>query len=471
MNEAPTKQLSEVLAEKAKVHHAARPKPLAWIRTSPGGHFAVAALLTFISLVLLRTNRDLEALIVIGATWTVIPALLITDRLYFDGEALFRSGLTALVSRALYGRRQELLVEDVERVEVAAMRTLRRGGTVRYRYRIEVSGKGRNFAFASGGRKFRRMANALLTRILEDKLDARACELRDHLGEPKQLSAAIEQMGIATDSILEQTDETARHRIEARAAHGLENNSDPERSHLLRRVANDLRVAGRLRESAEAFRRALHMSSDNAWLIYEYARLLRSQAAAFGDARLLSRACAALALARKRAGDDARLLTRVGESFFEFGQPGRAAATLHRAVELGAYGYRPHLGLAEIALSEGKLAHVIHHYVDAAHIAPDQATANLARREADYYTRLNNDEDYLTAELRRMNWLEGAGRIQQLTARVSFASLFVALTGSFFDQLVAGVGWALASSSIIGWSGALLVRKFLSRRGGISEAT
>jgi Tfp pilus assembly protein PilF len=467
MNEAPTKPLSEVLAEQAKARRASRPKALAGVRVSPAGYFAFAALLTFLSLVLLRTNRDLAALIVIVATWTIIPALVLTDRLYFDGEALFRSGLTALISRLVFGRRCKLLIGDVERVEVAAMRTLRRGGSVRYRYRIEVSGKGRNFSFASGGKKFRRMTNCMLPRILEDKLDARACELRDHLVEPKQVSAAAKRLGIAADSILEQTDETARQRIEKRAAHPPDPNLDQERAHLLRRVANDLRVSGRLRESAEAFRRALHMSSDNPWLIYEYARLLRSQAAAFSDARLLNRACAALALARKRGKDDARLLARVGESFFEFGQPARGAATLNRALDLGGYGYRARLGLAEIALGEGKLAHVIHHYVDAAHVAPDQATANLARREADYYTRLNADEDYLSAELRRMTWLEGAGRIQQLTARVSFASLFVALTGSFVDQLVAGVGWALASSSIIGWSGALLVRKFLSRRGGM----
>jgi hypothetical protein len=89
----------------------------------------------------------------------------------------------------------------------------------------------------------------------------------------------------------------------------------------------------------------------------------------------------------------------------------------------------------------------------------------LARREADYYSRLNNDEDYLAAELRRMNWLEGANRVQRLTARVSFAAMLVALVGSSVDQVVAGLGWALASSSIIAWSGSLITRKLLAARG------
>lgn len=461
MNQAPTKQFSEVLTETAQSRRtAARLKPLASVRISAGGHFAVAALLTFLSLVMLRTNKDAAALILVSATWIVIPLMLITDRLYFDGQTVFRSGLTALMWRFLRGSRPRLTVAEIERVEVATLRTLRRGGSVRYRYRVEISGKGLSFVFASGGRKFRRMINCLLPRIADDKLDARAGELRDHLAEPKELNSAIAELGIAGDAILDQTEEAARHRIEKRSATGRE----PDRARLLRKVANDLRVAGRLRESAEAFRRALHVSSHEPWLIYEYARMLRSQAAAFGDARLLNRACAALRLAAQRGAQDARLLSRIGESFFEFGRPARAAKVFHRSVDLDENDYRAQLGLAEIALSEGKLAHVIHHYHDATRIAPDQAAAQMTRREADYYSRLNDDDDYLSSELRRMNWLEGAGRVQQLTARVSFAALLVALTGSFVDQVVAGVGWALASSSIIGWSGALLTRKFLSRR-------
>jgi tetratricopeptide (TPR) repeat protein len=469
VNHAPTKQFSDVLAETAQSRRAIlKPRPLASVRVSPGGHFAIAALLTFLSLVLLRTNRDLAALVLIVATWTVIPLMVVTDRVYFDGQLLFRSGLAALLSRLWQGRRPRLTLSEIERVEVATMRTLRRGGSVRYRYRIEISGRNLTFVFASGGKRFRRMINCLLPQIVDEKLDARACELRDHLIEPKELNAAVAQLGVADDSILEQTEDTARHRIEKRTAeNSAQPNHEPDRARSLRKVANDLRVAGRLRESAEAFRRALHFSGREPWLIYEYARLLRSQAAAFGDARLLNRACAALRLAGLRGANDAKLLARIGESFFEFGRGPQAAKSFNRSVELDENGYRARIGLAEIALSEGKLAHVIHHYHDAARVAPDKATGEMTRREADYYSRLNEDDDYLSSELRRMNWLEGAGRVQQLAARVSFAALLVALTGSFIDQIVAGVGWALASSSIIGWSGALLTRKFLARRRGM----
>jgi Tfp pilus assembly protein PilF len=168
-------------------------------------------------------------------------------------------------------------------------------------------------------------------------------------------------------------------------------------------------MIGCLQQSAEAFRRALLITPSNAWMIYEYARLLKSQASAFGDARLLGRACAALKLASLRGRDDARLLERVGESFLEYCDPARAAKIFRLSLAVDENAYRAQLGLAEVALGDGKLAHVIHHYNDAVRCAPDNATAQLARRESDYYSRLNSDEDYLAAELRRMNWLEGAG--------------------------------------------------------------
>src|SRR5207248_5100971 len=137
-----------------------------------------------------------------------------------------------------------------------------------------------------------------------------------------------------------------------------------------------------------------------------------------------------------RAPGEARLLERIDESFLEYCDPVRAAKTFRRTLEIDENSYRAQIGLAEVALNEGKLAHVIHHYNDAVRIAPDKAASRLARREADYYSRLNNDEDYLAVELRRMNWLEGAGRVQRLTARVSFAALLIALLGSSVDPTI-----------------------------------
>jgi len=438
---------------------------------SPGGYFAVAATFTFLALICLRTHRDLLALIIVAATWTIIPILVLTDRLNFDGAFLSRSGLGGLAHRMFRGSPASIAVADVERVEVTSLRTLRRGGNVRYRYRVEIVSRDAALSFASG-RQFLRMIKALLPSLPEHKLDARACELRDHLGDLKAIRAEAERLGIAPSAVLENAREAAEKRIERHRRDGRTEalDEDLDRAAALRRVANDLRTAGRLQQSAEAFRRALLIEPRNAWMIYEYARLLKSQASAFSDARLLGRACAALTLAARRGPQDARLLERIGESFLEYCDPPRAAKIFRRALEGDENSYRAQLGLAEVALSDGKLAHVIHHYNDAVRIAPDKAASRLARREADYYSRLNNDEDYLAAELRRMNWLEGAGRVQRLTARVSFAALLIALLGSSVDPTIAGLGWALASSSIIGWSGSLIIRRFLATRSRVEAS-
>jgi tetratricopeptide (TPR) repeat protein len=474
LSDSSQNQLREVLAETARGYVApAKRKKLAGIRISPSGYFAVAALLTFAALLCLRTHRDLTALALMIGTWTTVPLLVLTNRLSFDGHTISRTGLAAWLIRLVRRRTQTIAVDDVERVEVATLRTLRRGGKVRYRYRVEIAGKGSAFVLASGGREFRRMVRVLLPRIGEYKLDARAGELRDHLAEVSTVRSEAAKLGIAPTSVLEETTD-AKRVDKYRAAISAQQSSpdadrksrdDSERATLLRKSANELRISGYLQQSGEAFRRALLISPRSPWLIYEYARLLKSQASAFSDARLLGRACAALRLASMRGPTDARLLARVAESFLEYGDPRRAAKLFRRALDIDENAYRAQLGLAEVGLTDGKLAHVIHHYNDAVRVAPDKATAALARREADYYSRLNNDEDYLAAELRRMNWLEGANRVQHLAGRVSFAAMLIALAGSSIDQMVSGLGWALASSSLIAWSGSLITRKLLATRG------
>ena len=474
MSDSSQNQLREVLAETARGYVApAKRKKLAGIRISPSGYFAVAALLTFAALLCLRTHRDLTALALMIGTWTIVPLLVLTNRLSFDGHTISRTGLVAWLIRLVRRRNQTIAVDDVERVEVATLRTLRRGGKVRYRYRVEIAGKGSAFVLASGGREFRRMVRVLLPRIGEYKLDARAGELRDHLAEVSTVRSEAAMLGIAPTSVLEETTDAKRVDKYRAAISAQQSSPDPdrksrddsERATLLRKSANELRISGYLQQSGEAFRRALLISPRSPWLIYEYARLLKSQASAFSDARLLGRACAALRLASMRGPTDASLLARVAESFLEYGDPQRAAKLFRRALDIDDNAYRAQLGLAEVGLTDGKLAHVIHHYNDAVRVAPDKATAALARREADYYSRLNNDEDYLAAELRRMNWLEGANRVQHLAGRVSFAAMLIALAGSSIDQMVSGLGWALASSSLIAWSGSLITRKLLATRG------
>jgi len=239
---------------------------------------------------------------------------------------------------------------------------------------------------------------------------------------------------------------------------------DTERADLLRQVGNELRTTGRLRQAAEAFRRAIIVKPHDGRLIYEFARLLRSQASAMGDGSLLFRSRAALRLAAKRANDDASLLSRIGESLFEHGDLLQAARTFRSALSINPRAFRAELGLAEVALRNGKLAHVIHHYNGAARLATDESLARFARREAEYYSRLNDDDKYLAAELRRFGWLQQVQRARRISIRLTLASLVLLFVGVSLDESLATLGWSIASSSIVAWIVVTFAGRLLSHR-------
>lgn len=467
-----TKQIENLtsLADAAKERsRPGRRVYLASVRASHGGYLVVSSVLTFSAGLLLRSELDAWALIAVIVAWTLLPALALTDKIAFDGQSLIRRGAAPFIFQLISGRRQQLTLAEVERVDTNAVRTLRRGGRVRYRYRSQISGRGTGFAFSSGGRRYREMVQRLFPLIHDDKIDLRTRELRDYLCDPKSLNRELNSLKLAPSNVLDNA--TAEFKLGGKKEHAEKQGSalevspgDVDRAILLRQLGNKLRIAGRLREAGEAFRRALNVLPQDGRLIYDFARLLRSQASARGDARLLSRARAALRLSARRADEDATLLSLIGEGFLECNEAVRAERSFQRAIELEPRTFRARLGLADVALRNGKLAHVIHQYRDAAHQASEKALVRYARREADYYVRLNDDDDYLSAELSRINWLQTLTLGRRLAARVTNASILVALIGTYADQAIAGIGWALASSSLVAWLASLLAGKALSER-------
>jgi tetratricopeptide (TPR) repeat protein len=165
-----------------------------------------------------------------------------------------------------------------------------------------------------------------------------------------------------------------------------------------------------------------------------------------------------------RAQNDIVLLPLIGESFLECGDARYARRALEKAVELDSGNFKARVGLADIALREGKLAHVIHHYHEAARVSSETALARYARSEGEYYMHLNNDDDYLAAELRRINWLQSITRIRRLALRVTNASVLLALVGGFVDTAAGSLGWSLASSALIIWLLTLLGTRMLFTR-------
>lgn len=461
------KALTEVAKQRARPGKGLR---LASVRVSPGSYLAAASVLTFGSALLLRSERDLLALAVVGVAWLIIPVLALTDRIEFNGESLSRRGPAPFLFRLIGGRQKQLTIADFEKVDTQALRTLRRGGRVRYRYRTQIVGKSAEFTFASGGRSYREMVRQLFPLIHRDKLDLRTLELCDYLCDPHVLNHEVKSLELASADVLDSATldfklggkRQGEHQTLAVVTAG--SMIDSDRATLLGRLGNKLRMAGRLNEAREAFRRALIVIPTDGRLIFEFARLLRSQATSLSDARLLSRSRAAMRLSAMRARNEPELLALVGESFLEWGEIERAKSIFQKAVDLQPVNFRARMGLANLALRDGKLAHVIHQYRDAARSASEKALMTYARREADYYASLNDDDDYLSSELRRINWLQHSLRARKLAARVTNASILLALVVPYVDVTLESFCWYLASSSLVAWIFSLFAIKLLARR-------
>lgn len=466
------KALTEVAKERERPRKALR---LASVRVSPGSYLAAASVLTFGSALLLRSEQDAWALAAIGVAWLIVPILALTDRIEFDGQWLIRRGPAPFFYQLIAGRQKRLNIADFERVDTQALRTLRRGGRVRYRYRTQIVGKSAEFTFASGGRSYREMVRQLFPQIHRDKLDLRTLELSDYLCDPTDLHHEVRALQLASDDVLDsatldfklggsRSRPTSGLPESTEAERALASPIDRDRATLLGKLGNHLRVAGRLNEAREAFRRALIVIPGDGRLIFEFARLLRSQATSLNDARLLSRSRAAMRLSAMRSGNEPDLLALVGESFLEWGEAGRAQSTFQKAIDLEPVNFRARMGLANLALRDGKLAHVIHQYRDAARSASEKALMAYARREADYYATLSDDDDYLASELRRINWLQHSLRVRRLAARVTNASILVALIVPYIDSTLESFCWSLASSSLVAWILSLFAIKILARR-------
>jgi tetratricopeptide (TPR) repeat protein len=431
------------------------------IRVSPNSYFTALFLATFFSALLFYLKLDLWAGLLFGLFWMTIPFLLWTDRIAFDGKKLTRTGVLPRLWANLNNSRTRLKLIDIEQVETHALRALKRGGNVFYRYRTAVRGKGLEFVFASGGEEYRRMVRAIFPLLPENVLDNRSIELRDYLAEPKETLMKAEFARIPSADVLENSFE--KHLLKNRKANfGTE---EVEKAEDLRILANELRLSGYLLQALEAFRRALVLNPNDGWTLFEFARCLHSFASSERNPKLQKKAFAALRLAERRSGGDSRLLARLGETYFQFGDLHRARISFQKAIDQIEENFRSVRGLAEIALREGKIAHVIHHFASAQRLAETPALRRWTRNETDYFTRLNTDEDYMDLEISRVNLLETLDRSKKTSLRIAFVGFPAILFGIFTgDNLIADIGWAVSSISLLIWTGLILTERMLAER-------
>jgi len=433
------------------------------IRVSPNSYFVALLMGSFFSAFCFYLGSDLGGVALFIVSWILVPFFAMNDHILFDGRRLTRSGLIPNLWSWLHSSRRRLRVSDIEQIETQAIRTMKRGGNVYYRYRTAVRGKGIQIAFASGGDEYRRMIGELLPRVSENVLDNRSIELRDHFADPKETLMKAEFEHIPSNEFLK-NEALRRYRPTERLTREA-SEDDHERADYLRILANELRLNGYLPQALEAFRRALVIRPHDAKLLFEFARCLQSFAGAEHDRRLERKAVAAMRLAERRAGDNGDVLTRLGEAYFQAGEWRRAGVVFQRAIESVGVGFRSARGLAEIALREGKLAHVIHHFSTANRLAETPSLRRWTRTEADYFSNLNSDDEYMEMEISRVQLLETLDRSKQTSLRIAlfgFPAIFVGMLVE--DALVANIGWAVSMIALLVWSGISVGIRTLSPR-------
>jgi tetratricopeptide (TPR) repeat protein len=440
-------------------------KPVS-IRVSPQGYFTALLLGTFFSAFLFYLDQNMAGVLLFGLSWILIPFFALGDHIIFDGKGLVRAGLVPRFWAWLNTSRRTLKITDIEQVETQAIRTIKRGGHVHYRYKTVIRGKDLSVALASGASSvsedYRRMIRNLLPRLSDNVLDNRSIELRDYLNDPKETLMRAEFSRIPPADVLETS---FRSRSETkRPARPAEEQQEEKAGDLLS-LANELRLSGYLVQALEAFRRALILRPRDARLIFDFARCLHSFAGTTRDAKLERRALAALRLSERRANDDGELLVRLGEWYFQIGEWHRAGNAFQKAIERIGENFRTARALAEIALREGKIAHVIHHFSTANRIAETPSLRRWSKSEADYFSNLNSDDEYMETEVSRVNLLDAVERSKRTALRIALFGFPAIVAGLMLeDELIANIGWGVSAASLLVWTGLIFSARLLSQR-------
>jgi tetratricopeptide (TPR) repeat protein len=295
-------------------------------------------------------------------------------------------------------------------------------------------------------------------------MDNRSIELRDYLTERSEALRKAQFSNIPSADVLENSlaDLRPKERHPGIRHPAADVSGEAEQ---LRELANELRIAGLLLQALETFRRAARLRPKDAWLLFEFARCMQSFAGSQRDGTLERKAVALMRLSEKRAGNDGVLLARLGEAYFQIGEWRRAGIVFSRAIDSVGESFRTLRGMAEIALREGKIAHVIHNFAAANRMAETPALRRWTQAEVDYFSRLNEDDEYMELEFSRVNMLDTLQSVGSSALKIAFLSFPLIAVGVLFeDSLVANIGWAISGIALFIWVGIMFLRRLLSPR-------
>ena len=433
------------------------------IRSHAPSYFATSLTLSFFTALAFYLQFNLIGILLFIAAWFVIPVCALTDRIVFDGRRLIRTGPVPRIWSRIIGLRTAIRVRSIEQIDTAMSGSLQRGGRVRFFYRTTVFGGETKLVFAGSGKKYRTMVKALFRRVETSMLDIRSLELMKYATDPKDAVRVADGLGIPASDVLEAS---LRREDRRKSIDHIDHKTSSEiDERTLRSAANRLRMSGVLVRAVEAYRRALHLEPRDPFLLFEFSRCLQTIGFVRRNHKLEHRAAAALRLADKAAQGDSELLERIAETYRQFGYSQRAANAYQTVVDKIGDAFRSLIGLAELALDDGKLAHVVHNFSAANRIASTSALRRWTRSEADYFSHLSEDDEYMELEVSRLNLLERLNRWRVATFRVAIYSLPLIAIGYFFDEtLLTDAGWLVASVGLIVWTGINISLRIFSPR-------
>lgn len=306
--------------------------------------------------------------------YVVISIAFLLDKIEFDGVSVKRVG-PAMQLLSWLGKTIELEMDDIETIGSYASSTVQS----QFKFQTVIVGEDVRWIIKSNQKNYEPFIKALFKAVNPHILDPLSTELLLYwrADEP--------EFKIVKD------DAISAYRIER-----------------WRRKAIALSFEGEFQTAASYFKMAHENSPLDPQIPYDIARFLRRRAMVLGakteqgEADLI-RSETYLRMAGRLAWEkkNARILERVGESFFEFRQLEPAKKYFDLATKINPVRVRANIGLGGVALQESQGARAVYAFNQAAVGAEAAGATGLvyyAQRKAEYYERLMRDEDFLSKE-------------------------------------------------------------------------
>jgi tetratricopeptide (TPR) repeat protein len=440
------------------------------LKISPpfGGYFFGLFVVLFVVCFLLYIEKAFLALFMFVFASIFVLMLSTTDKIVFDGRSISRTGIFPRIWAYINGQKTKISLDSINQIETSILLTLKKTKKVSYIYKTVICSFESCLVFASSiNDNYRAFMKALVSGVNKEALDFSSLEISRYTFQEEKVLAEAKALklfpddstgGLQLDLLLlkNRNDDTDDFKASP--------NSDEMMAKRLRNLANELKVLGYLPQALEAFRRALALKPKDTWLHFEYSRCLQLFAESEKDGRFAKKARAYLRLSRIHGRGDAEILTYIAEAYLQYSDLNKARKTFQMALERKEENYRALLGLAEIALREGKIASVIHYLTKAQTVAKTDAFREWTSKEIAYFAKLNSDLSYVEKEMSRIGWLEKTYFGKKLALWIFLTGFPLIVLGTFYEQSLGAVGWTLSTLSLLGWIGLNASASFLTQR-------